>query len=148
MTTKTAFSEAEWKLVTEAPTSAGLIVITASKGGTFRETFAMSKAYAEARTQHGQSELLDEIVGSKPKVDHDHAHSPAELKASGLQRVRDAMSLLASKATTEEVEDYRQFVVGVAPRVAAAHSEHGQAVSAEETEAIHDIESALQASQA
>jgi len=147
MTTKTAFSEAEWKLVTEAPTSAGLIVITASKGGTFRETFAMSKTYAEARSQHGQSELLDEIVGSKPKVDRGHSHSPDELKANGLQHVRDAMTLLASKATEQEVEDYRKFVLAVANRVAAAHDEHGQAVSSEETAAIRDIESALQPAQ-
>lgn len=38
-------------------------------GGMFRETVAMSKAYAEARAQHGDSELLDEIVTAKPQVD-------------------------------------------------------------------------------
>src|SRR3954467_8998186 len=113
MTTKTAFSEEEWKLVASAPTSAGLIVLTASHGGTFRETFAMSKVYAEARGQHGQSELLDEIAGSKPKIDRDHAHSPEELRASGLQRVSAAMDLLATKATPQEIDDYRAFVLTV-----------------------------------
>jgi hypothetical protein len=43
-----------------------LIVITAAHGGTFRETIAMSKAYAETRAEHGASELLDEIVSAKP----------------------------------------------------------------------------------
>src|SRR5437764_2319080 len=111
MTTKDAFTPEEWTLVLEAPTSAGLIVVTASHGGTFRETFAISKAYLDARSEHGKSELLDEIVGSKPKVDRTHRpHSPDELKASALQHVRDAVAVLASKATGEEVEDYRKFV--------------------------------------
>jgi hypothetical protein len=42
--------------------------------GTFRETIAMSKAYAEARAEHGESELLDEIVSAKPKMDHARYH--------------------------------------------------------------------------
>jgi hypothetical protein len=54
MTTKTAFSPDEWELVLEGPPTAGSLVITASHGGTFRETMAMSKAYAEARAQHGE----------------------------------------------------------------------------------------------
>lgn len=40
-----------------------MIVLTAAHGGTFRETIAMSEAYAEARAEHGESELLDEIAG-------------------------------------------------------------------------------------
>ena len=143
MTTKTAFSEDEWKVVTEAPTSAGLVVLTAAHGGTFKETYAMSKAYAHARTQHGKSELLDELVGSKPKVDHTRYHSPEELKNSALQHVRDAVSLVEGKATPQEVDDYRQFVLTVAHDVAAAHSEGGQQVSGPEEQAIHDIEAAL-----
>ena len=67
MTTKAAFSPEEWEAVLEGPSTAGLMVITASHGGTFRETIAMSKAYAEARAQHGESELLDEVVAAKPR---------------------------------------------------------------------------------
>jgi hypothetical protein len=143
MTTKDAFTPEEWTLVLEAPTSAGTVVVTASRGGTFRETFAMSKAYTEARAEHGKSELLDEIVGSKPKVDRARRHSPDELKASALQHVRDAVAIVKSKATTEEVEDYRKFVVSLAQKVAAAHREGDQAVSPAEAAAIHDIETAL-----
>src|SRR3954453_15885933 len=143
MTTKTEFTEDEWKLVAEAPTSAGMIVLTAAHGGTFRETVALSKAYAHARSEHGKSELLDEIVGRKPKVDHTHYHSEAELKAGGLKHVRDAVSLLESKATEQEVDDYRQFVLTVANAVAAAHSEHGEQVSPPEADALHDIKTAL-----
>ena len=143
MTTKAAFSPEEWEAVLEAPSTAGLIVITASHGGTFRETIAMSKAYAEARAQHGESELLDEVVAAKPKVDHTRYHSPEELRDNGLGHLRDVAALLESKATSEEVEEYRRFVLGVADKVANAHREHGQSVSPAEEQAIQQISAAL-----
>ena len=143
MTTKAAFSPEEWKVVLEGPPAAGLIVITASHGGMFRETVAMSKAYAEARGEHGESELLDEIVSAKPKMDHTRYHSPEELRDSGLGQLRDAMALLESKATAEECDDYRRFVLTLADKVAAAHREHGQSVSPAEAAAIEQITEAL-----
>jgi len=143
MTTKAAFSPEEWEAVLEGPSTAGLMVITASHGGTFRETIAMSKAYAEARAQHGESELLDEVVAAKPKVDHTRYHSPEELRDSGLKRLRDVTALLESKATSTELEDYRRFVLAVADKVANAHREHGQSVSPDEEQAIQQISAAL-----
>lgn len=143
MTTKAAFAPEEWTMVLEGPPTAGMMVITAAHGGTFRETIAMSKAYAEARAEHGESELLDEIVSARPKVDHTRYHSPQELRDSGLGHLRDAMALLQSKATAEECDDYRHFVLTVAGKVAAAHREHGQSVSPPEAETIDQITAAL-----
>jgi hypothetical protein len=143
MTTKAAFSPEEWKVVLEGPPAAGLMVITAAHGGTFRETIAMSKAYGETRAEHGDSELLDEIVSAKPKVDHTRYHSPEELRDSGLGHLRDAMALLESKATAEERDDYRRFVISLANKVAAAHREQGESVSPAEAAAIQQITEAL-----
>ena len=94
MTSKSDFTAEEWQLILEAPPSAGMIVVTAQRGGSFRETIAMAKAYAEARQQHGESELLDEIVAAKPERDHTHYHSLEELKQHGLQHLRDSVALL------------------------------------------------------
>ena len=143
MTTSVAFSTDEWRSVLEGPPSAGMIVITAAHGGMFRETIAMSKAYAEARALHGQSELLDEIVGAKPKADHTRYRSPEELRDNGLQHLRTAVGVLESKATAEEVDGYRRFILSLAERVAAAHREHGQSVSPAEREAIDRITEAI-----
>src|SRR5438105_2026595 len=55
MTGKADFTDEEWDLILEAPPSAGLLVITADRGGSVRESFSMAKAYAEARQQHGES---------------------------------------------------------------------------------------------
>jgi hypothetical protein len=143
MTSKAAFSPDEWKVVLEGPPSAGMIVVTAARGGLLRESIAMSKAYAEARAQHGDSELLDEIVTARPEIDHTRYHSAAELRDNGLKHLRDAAALLEGKATPEELAEYRRFVLALAGRVAAAHKEEGQAESPAEAEAIQDITAAL-----
>ena len=148
MTGKADFSEEEWKQVLEAPPSAGLIVIASDRGGSIRESFSMAKAYTEARQQHGESELLDEIVGAKPEMDHTRFKSPEELKQHCLQNLTDAMALLRQKATDQEVDEYKQFVIGLANRVAHARKEgflglSGPEVSDQETAAISEIESAL-----
>jgi hypothetical protein len=146
MTSKADFTDEEWKLILEAPPSAGLIVVTAQRGGSFRETIAMAKAYAEARQQHGKSELLDEIVAAKPERDHTHYHSAEELKQHGLGYLRDSIALLETKVTPEEVEEYRRFIITLSHKVAAAHREHGQDVSEAEQKAVDEITEALSGS--
>ena len=143
MTGKADFTPDEWELVLEAPPSAGLIVVTAQRGGTFRETIAIAKTYAEARQEHGESELLDEITAAKPERDHTHYHSPEELRQGSLQHLRDAVALLETKATPAEVGDYRRFILTLAEKVANAHREHGQSVSGAEKQAIDEIAMAL-----
>jgi hypothetical protein len=144
MTSKADFTVEEWKLILEGPPSAGLIVVTAQRGGMLRETMAIGKAYAEARREHGESELLDEIVAAKPERDHTRYHSVEALKQAGLQHLRDAVELLEQKATAQEVEDYRRFVLTLADKVAGAHREEGgESVSAAERTAIEEIRGSL-----
>ena len=144
MTTKAAFSPSEWQLVLEGPPAAGVLVITASHGGMIRETIAMSKAYAEARAEHGDSELLDEIVAEKPRIERGgKVHNPQELRDQELDCLSEATALLEDKATAEERDDYRRFVLTVANKVAAAHREKGKQVSPAEQQAIADIRTAL-----
>jgi hypothetical protein len=135
MTGKADFTAEEWETILEGPTSAGLLVSAAQRGGTFREAYAMAKVYAEARQEHGESELLDEIVAHKPKVDRGGAPS--------LEHIRHAVELLAGKATPEEVDEYRRFVVSLAERVAAAKGEGDEPVSEAEQAAIAEIRTAL-----
>jgi hypothetical protein len=144
MTGKADFTPEEWQVVLEGPPSAGLIVVTAQRGGSFRETIAMAKAYAEARQQHGESELLDEIVSARPQTDHTRYHSLEELKEHGLQHLRDAVQILQRKATPKELEDYKRFVLDLVQRVANAHREGGESVSPAERAAIEEIAASLE----
>jgi hypothetical protein len=143
MTGKADFTEEEWHTLLEAPVSAGLIVVTAQRGGTFRESFAMAKAYAEARQQHGGSQLLDEIVAAKPQRDKTHYHSHDEQKTAGLKHLQDAVAILGQKAAPEDIEGYKQFVLTLAGKVAHAHREHGQEVSPAEQAALDEIAATL-----
>jgi hypothetical protein len=148
MTGKSDFTAEQWKLVLEGPPTAGLLVVTAQRGGSFRETISMAKAYTEARKHHGESELLDEIVSTKPEVDRTRFHSAEELREHGLQHLRDAVALLDQKAAPEEVEDYKRFTLNLAERVASAHREgflglSGERVSGAEQAAIDEIAATL-----
>jgi hypothetical protein len=143
MTTKAEFTPEEWATVLEGPPSAGIIVVTAQRGGMFREAIAFGKAYAEARKQHGESELLDEIVAVKPEIDHTRYSSVEEIKQHGLEHLRDAVEVLKRKATADEVDGYRRFVLMLAEMVANAHREDGVSISPPEQAAIDDISASL-----
>jgi hypothetical protein len=122
-----------------------MIVITAQRGGTLRETISMAKEYTEARRQHGLSELLDDVVASKPQFDHTRYGSPEELKDHGLAHLRDAVALLQSKASPGELDEYRHFIVELSRRVAEAHRNGGseEAISPEERGATNAIAEAV-----
>jgi len=141
MTAKADFTEEEWNTVREGPAAAGMIVLTAQSGGSFRESWALAKTYTEARKQHGQSQLLDELVSEKPDVER--YHSAQEQEQHSLAGLRDAVDVLERKATPEEVEEYKGFVLHVAERVAKAHEDEGEPVSPAERAAIDNVASSL-----
>jgi hypothetical protein len=141
MTGKDAFTEQEWELVREGPAAAGLIVLMASSGGTFRETWALAKSFAEARQQHGESELLDALAAERPQLKRHHSSEEAERE--GLESLSQAVALLEQKATPDEVGAYKRFTLEAAQRVAEAHKESGEPVSDAERAAIDRISTAL-----
>jgi hypothetical protein len=141
MTGKADFTPDEWDLVREGPPTAGMVTLTADRGGTFRETFALAKTYTDARKEHGDSELLDALVTERPDVKR--YGSPQELNDVGLRRLTQAVQLLEQKATPEEVAGYKKFVLDVAERVAEAHKEEGAEVSGAERGAIDKISASL-----
>jgi len=148
MTAKADFAQDEWELIAEGPATAGMIMIRAEGGGTFRETIALAHAYADARKQHGQSELLDDIVSSKPQFDRHRYPTSAELHDEGLTRIGEAAALLHAKATAREVEEYGSFLLTLAEHVAAAHAEHGQDISPAEQVVLDEIRARLEGAQA
>ena len=144
MAGKSDFSEDEWHIVVQAPPTAGLIVVTAQRGGTFRETFSIAKSYAAAAKLVADGELLREIVTHRPELDRTRFHSPEELREHGLQHLRDAIALVAAKAP-DDLADYREFALALAKNVADAHRERGNddARSDAERAAIDEIAAAL-----
>jgi hypothetical protein len=143
MTGKADFTEEEWELVCEGPPTAGVVAVSASRGGSFRESWAIAKVYAEARKEHGANQLLDDLVADKPKTKR--FESAEEAESLGLKRLAEAVALLEKKAGPGEVSGYKHFTLDVAARAAEAHKEKGAmaSVSADEREAIEKIAASL-----
>ena len=125
MTTKAEFNAEEWQTVLEGPALAGMIVATAQRGGTIRESVAMAKAYAEAGKAHEGDELLSEIATRPPQIGAKEFTSAEDLRARGFDRIAAAVAILEPKATPEEVEAYKRFCLAVAERAAEADKSGG-----------------------
>ena len=149
MTTKTEFNAEEWERVARAPALAGLMVITADRGGTIRESVALAKAYAEAR-RDGGSELLEQIVATAPQLDRASMGPADQLREQLPERIREAVRSVEEKATPEEADEYRQFILRLADVVAHAHKEGGvlgiggKEVSPEEQAVLDQLASTLE----
>jgi hypothetical protein len=117
---KASFSADEWTVVTEAPLLAGARVAAAERGGTLRERLAIRRVYAAARELRGESALLDELVASSPSM-----RAAAEPAAASNERLRAALAILERKATAEDVDAYKGFVLAVVQTVAEALREGG-----------------------
>lgn len=125
MTTKAAFNAEEWSVVVAAPALTGLLVVSAGRGGTVRESVAISRAYAEAR-ENRPGLLLQEVLDTPAGVNPRQApRSGEELESHALNRLRAAIRILDLHATPEEVAEYKRFVYGLAEAVANAHKEGG-----------------------
>ncbi len=151
MTKKADFNADEWSTLVEGPLLAGMRVITAARGGTIRESLALGQTYAKARQQHGDSELLDDLVAAPPAMEPDRVRSAGDIGAVTTERLREAVQLLEQKASPEEVEAYKRFVLSLAEAVANAHKEGGflgvggKQVSDEEQAALDEISRTIDA---
>lgn len=125
MTSRAQFSADEWAVITEAPLLAGERVAAVERGGALRERFAIGQVYPAARELHGESALLDELVASKPAVDRKEMRAATDQAATSNARLQVALAILQAKATPEDVDAYKGFVLAVAQTAAEAHREGG-----------------------
>jgi hypothetical protein len=150
MTIKADFNAEEWTTLVEAPLFAAMRVAAAERGGTIRESVAVSRAYAEARGHQGESPLLDAIVASPPSLDANRLRESAgDIAGSAGRRLAEAVALVDAKATPEDRDAYKQFVLTVAEAAANANREGGfigiggKPISANEQAALDEIRAAL-----
>lgn len=148
MTKKADFNADEWEKVVQGPLLAGMRVAMAERGGVIRESLAMGQAYQAARARQGESELLDELVGSPPGLDPSLLQG-GDVQAKASEGIRTAVELVESKATAEEADAYRDFIISIAQTVAGASKEGGflgiggKQVSEAEQSAIDELTATL-----
>jgi hypothetical protein len=124
MTTKSEFNAEEWDRVAQAPAFAALMVMLAERGGAIRETVALGKAYADARTDRG-SELIRQLASSPPQLNPSELGQRDQLSSQLPERIGAGVTLVDQKAAPDEAREYREFVLHVADVVAHAAKEGG-----------------------
>jgi hypothetical protein len=138
MAGKSDFTEQEWETLQKGVTGAGLMVTVADRGffDTFKETGALAEHLSDARKENASTLIreLAEVRGTGFGM----TDSPAEVEEETVAALRSAVGTLQAKAP-DEVQAYRDFVLGVAQSVAAAAKD----VGASETAAIEKIRVAL-----
>ena len=138
MATKADFTTEEWNTLRMAPALVGGAMMAASPDGlmsSLKEAFAMGGAAASFLKQSGAEGLLKEILTDNDKLvetikaklgtEGDAATRRARMHAEALGSVKEAVRLLATKATPADVAAYRQLIGKVAEGVANAASTGG-----------------------
>jgi len=159
MANKASFTPDEWKVLTQAPTMAGLVVMTSSPSGPlglFEESIAIGKILAETKTQGSSSELLNALVADLATPQGRQATPPTELrgksadqiKSYALDACRKAAALLDQKAPAESPA-FKRWLQTIGQKVAEAAKEGGflgiggTQVSEQEKTALTDLSKSL-----
>ena len=135
---KTDFSEDEWKTLQRGLTGTGMLVSVVEPGvmDSFSESSALAK-YLQNQRVAGRTKLMRELsmaTGSGFGL----TTNPNELRDGTLDALESAVGILSAKAP-DELDPYRQLVIGTATAVAEAK----KGVSQNEDAAITAVRSAL-----
>lgn len=138
MATKADFTEDEWKMMQRGITGAGALVSLSDQdlSDSFGEAGALAKHLAGQRAA-GPTELIRELANARG-TGFGLTDSPQEIRAGTVAALQQSVALLATRAP-EELDPYRQLVLGLAEAVAAAKG----GVKPGETAALGAISEAL-----
>ncbi len=154
MANKSNFSVEEWDLLRKVPFLTGMIVVAASPSGPIglvQESAAASTMIREA-LEKAHTELmrvLAEDLKENLHVPRLEAETPDSIRQKGLAACRDVATLLSTKASPEEAEEFKSWLIELATKVAEAATEGGflgfggTLVTTEESSAIDQIQVAL-----
>lgn len=159
MSVKEKFTTAEWSSLLRAPMLASYAVAGSDPSG--KEGFIQEmSAVADAIIEGGQGATKDSLLGAvvadivanaQDDVRGQTEKLPvSEVKGRAIENCRAVANLLREKASPEQAQTYKTWVVRVAHRVASAAKEGGflgfggTQVSGHEVETINEIGAALE----
>lgn len=167
---KDEFSEDEWFLLSSTPAMIGAAMSGAAPSGvigTIKEMTASMRASVQGLSDYPESELISALLEkaanwdeakdkmndyrekAKTRLDAAAIKSREELQAHVLAECAAAAKLVDAKCSTIEAKNYKEWAVKIANKVAVAAKEGGilgfggERLSAEESELIAKIETAL-----
>ncbi len=136
MSSKSDYTDAEWQRLERAPIVAGMAISLSDPGGpieALKESKATVKTILEAGSTGSFGPLAQEVAqGVITQITAEHKTPMGDFKPKGalagaeiLDELRAVGALLTEKATAEEAEGFRGFIVEAAQRAANAAKEGG-----------------------
>ncbi len=132
MSTKSDYSDAEWKAVSAAPVAAGLLITLSDASGPVgiaKEAVAVSKAISESAL--GDAPEIVKTVAESVKTGAGRPELPAmpsggraQMKDALMGVIKNAVGALQTKSPLE-VERYKTWLVSIATKVSQASKEGG-----------------------
>ena len=163
MTTKSDFTEEEWATLVRAPMVAGMAITFADPGGPIevvKETSAVLK-FATGSSSEQRDDLVGEVAREMRGLVEQRKNPAADFKPRGtmagkeiLDELSRANEIVAAKATPDEAEAFRAWIMECAQRAAEAAKEGGfmgfraEQVSQGEKDMLAQLRSALGADSA
>jgi hypothetical protein len=156
MSTKTHYSEADWRAISSAPAAAGLFVTLGQASGPIglaKEALGVREAIV--RTAYGDAPEIVRVLaahvrqeGGRPELPEVPSGDRAQMQSALLNGVRTAVRAVESKSPGE-VEAYKTWLASVTAKVAQASKEggplglSGARVSPEEQKAVSQLADVL-----
>ena len=140
------YSEEEWKTVSSVPQAVGAIMASAGYSGLIgsgKEMFASVREIMDAKKEYANNQLIQQIIPdvkdrSKAmetakeqrkflmnRIKENNIKNSEGLRELILGDCRKTIKLLEAKESPEAVGEYKEWVLGVAERVANAAKEGG-----------------------
>jgi hypothetical protein len=161
MTTKADFTEDEWATLVRSPIVAGMAITLADPGGPIevvKETSAVVK-FVTGSASEDRDDLVGEVAREVRALAEQRTNPVGDFKPRGalagkqvVDEISRAGEIVSAKATPEETEAFRAWILECAQRAADAAKEggfmgfHAERVSQGEKDMIAQLGSALGAS--
>jgi hypothetical protein len=158
MGVKDNFTTEEWRILLKAPMLVSYAVAGAAPSdeeGYIQEMSAVADAIFEGGEAASKDSLVSAVVANIVANAEDNERgqtekiSVSDTKERALANCREVAALLQTKATPQDADDYKRWLLAVAQRVASAAKEGGifgfggAQVSKSEVATINEIASAL-----
>ena len=133
MTSKASFSDEEWERVLRAPMVAGMAITIADPGGPIEISKEVVATLRAATVPPSQQELLAAVAldiqaMTQQKQNPARNFKPTSAPTAGteiLDELRAVDAIVAEKATSEETEAFRTWLIATAQAAADAAKEGG-----------------------
>jgi len=153
MTSKKDFTDEEWIRIRRAPFVAGLAISIADRGGPIELAKETMASLRSATLPPSQEELLSSVALDVQALAQQRQNPLGDFRPTGGQQVLDELravnEIVTAKASPQEVEAFRGWLVATAQAAADAAKEGGfmgfgaEQVSAGEKQMLDQLRAAL-----